>query len=120
MKDSKKPLPDTLGQYLEQGRQETGLSLRQLATATDIPLTTVARLLRDEVDNPQTDHIQQLARALELNVVNTLAYIGITPPKGLPSVAPYLRGKYKFKGEALTAAAQEIQEIIDKYERRPQ
>jgi transcriptional regulator with XRE-family HTH domain len=111
MKSSKKPLPDTLGQYLEQGRQEAGFSLRQLVGATGIPLTTIARLMKDEVENPQADLVQQLARVLELDVVDALAYIGVVRPRGLPSAKLYLREKYGLRGEV----ADEIQEIINKH-----
>ncbi|MEV6871481.1 helix-turn-helix transcriptional regulator [Amycolatopsis sp. NPDC051128] len=115
MKERKKPLPNTLGQYLEHGRQAAGLSLRQLANATDVPLTTVARLMRDEVESPQADLVQQLARVLELDVVDALAYIGVVRPRGLPSAKLYLREKFGLRGEQLDEATQEIQEIIDRH-----
>ncbi|MEV5413532.1 helix-turn-helix transcriptional regulator [Thermopolyspora sp. NPDC052614] len=106
----------TLGQYLEQGRQDAGLSLRQLAAATSIPTTTVNRLLKDEVENPSAEHLQQLAKVLELDAADVFAFIGVTPPQGLPSVAPYLRAKYNLKGEALSEAEQQIKRIIEKYD----
>jgi hypothetical protein len=48
-----------------------------------------------------------------------LGFIGVTPPEGLPSVTPYLRAKFRIKGEALDEAAREIQKIIDKYDGEP-
>jgi len=105
----------TLGQYLEQGRQTAGLSLRQLAAAAGIPMTTVNRLLKDEVESPYAEHLQSLARVLELDLADVFGFIGITPPEGLPHVAPYLRAKYKLRGEALNEAQQQLQRIIDKH-----
>ncbi len=106
----------TLGQYLEKGRQDAGLSLRQLAAASGVNIMTIRRLLGDEVESPSAEHLQQLARVLELNEADVFGYIGVTPPEGLPEVAPYLRAKHNLKGESLNKAAQEIQNIINKYD----
>lgn len=105
-----------LGQYLEQARQRAGLSLRQLAAAAHIPMSTVNHLLKDEIDRPAAEDLQQIARVLELDEVDIFAYIGVTPPKGLPGIAPYLRAKHGLRGDALSEAAREIQNIINKYD----
>ncbi len=115
MKASGKPLPSTLGQYLEKGREEAGLSLRQLASASGVHESTVNRLLKDQIENPSAEHVQQLMKVLELNLADAFAYIGVTRPRGLPNVTPYLREKYGLRGEALNEAAQEVQEIINKH-----
>ncbi|ARP71743.1 hypothetical protein LK07_20525 [Streptomyces pluripotens] len=114
MEESKKPT--TLGQYLEQGRQISGLSLRQLEAASGVNIMTIRRLLNNQVDSPSAEHVQQLVRTLELDENDAFAYIGVTPPKGLPDIAPYLRAKMGLRGEALRQAAEEIQEIIEKYD----
>jgi transcriptional regulator with XRE-family HTH domain len=115
MEGTKESASSTLGQYLEQGRQNAGLSLRQLAAASDIPMSTVNRLLKDEVESPSAEHLQQLANVLELDPAEVFAFIGVTPPQGLPSVAPYLRAKYKLSGDALSEAEQQLRRIIEKY-----
>lgn len=109
----------TLGQYLEQGRQRIGLSLRQLADASGVNVSAVNRLLKDEVDSPAAEHLQSIANVLELDTADVFAYIGVTPPKGLPGITPYLRAKHKLRGETLNKAAQEIRNIIDKYDGIP-
>jgi transcriptional regulator with XRE-family HTH domain len=93
--------------------------LRQLADASGIHVSAVNRLLKDEVESPSAEHLQQLARVLELDEAEVFAFIGVTPPKGLPSVAPYLRAKYKLHGDALSEATEEILKIIDKYDGTP-
>jgi transcriptional regulator with XRE-family HTH domain len=105
----------TLGQYLEEGRQAAGFSLRQLASASDIPMSTVNRLLKDEVESPSAEHLQRLASVLELDSTDVFAFIGVTQPQGLPTVAPYLRAKYKLSGDALSEAEQELRRIIEKH-----
>lgn len=109
----------TLGQYLEKGRQNAGMSLRQLSAASDVPTTTLRRILDNEVESPSVEHLQRIARILELDEAEIFAFIGVTPPKGLPSVAPYLRAKYKLQGEALNDATEEILKIINKYDGTP-
>lgn len=116
MNETNHPIAETLGHYLEQGRQEAGLTLRQLASASGVPKSTVGRILKGEVENPSIEHVQQLARVLELDESEAFAYIGVTPPSGLPSITPYLRAKHGLRGEALSEAAQEIQDIINKYD----
>ncbi|WP_084477487.1 helix-turn-helix domain-containing protein [Actinokineospora enzanensis] len=117
MNEAKKPT--TLGQYLEQGRQEAGLSLRQLSAASGVNLMTIRRILHDEVESPSAEHVQHLVHTLELDEADAFAFIGVTPPKGLPSVAPYLRQKHGLKGDALSEATDQIQKIIEKYNGAP-
>lgn len=109
----------SLGQYLEQGRQRAGLTLRQLAEASGVNVSAVNRLLKDEVEHPAAEHLQSIANVLELDMTDALGFIGVTPPKGLPGISPYLRAKHKFRGETLNKAAQEIQNIINKYDGIP-
>jgi transcriptional regulator with XRE-family HTH domain len=109
----------TLGQYLEKGRQDAGLSLRQLAAASGVNIMTIRRLLGDEVESPSAEQLQRLAQVLELDEAEVFAFIGITPPKGLSSIAPNLRAKFKLRGDALSEAAEEILKIINKYDGTP-
>jgi transcriptional regulator with XRE-family HTH domain len=117
MNEAKKPT--TLGQYLEQGRHDTGMSLRQLAAASGVNVMTIRRLLHDEVESPSAEHVQHLVHTLELDEADAFAYIGVTPTAGLPSVAPYLRQKHGLEGSALSEAAEQIQKIIEKYNTAP-
>ncbi|MYZ33927.1 MULTISPECIES: helix-turn-helix transcriptional regulator [unclassified Streptomyces] len=119
MNETNHSIAETLGQYLEQGRQEAGFTLRELASASGVPKSTLDRILKDQVESPPIEPVQQLARVLELDEAEAFAYIGVTPPSGLPSIAPYLRAKHGLRGQALSDAAQEIQNIINKYDGVP-
>jgi transcriptional regulator with XRE-family HTH domain len=116
---SEKPLPNTLGQYLETGRQEAGLSLRQLASASGVHESTVNRLLKDHIEKPSAEQVQQIVIALELNLTDALAYIGVVRPRGLPGTRLYLREKRGLRGQALDEATKAIEEIINKYDGIP-
>jgi transcriptional regulator with XRE-family HTH domain len=111
--------PTTLGRYLEQGRQRSGMSLRQLAAASGVNIMTIRRLLNDQVESPSAEHVQQIVHTLELDENDAFGFIGVTPPKGLPSIAPYLRAKVGLQGKDLDEATKQIQKIIDKYNNAP-
>jgi len=119
MEIEKESLSPSLGQYVEKGRQHAGLSLRQLATASEVPVRTIRRILADEVESPAAEDLQSIANVLELDLADVLGFIGVTPPKGLPDITPYLRAKHKLRGETLNKAAKEIQNIINKYDGVP-
>jgi transcriptional regulator with XRE-family HTH domain len=119
MKSRERPDSNMLGQYLEKKRQDAGMSLRRLELASGVPFTTIRRLLYGEVENPTPEHLQSIAKALKLDESEVFGLIGVTPPQGLPGVAPYLRAKFKLKGDALSEATREIQKIIDKYDGIP-
>lgn len=95
------------------------MSLRQLAAASGVNVMAIRRLLHDEVEHPSAEHVQHLVQTLELDEADAFAYIGVTPPTGLPSVAPYLRQKHGLEGDALSEATEQIQKIIEKYNTAP-
>lgn len=107
----------TLGQYLEQSRQEAGLSLRQLAASAGVHYSSVNRLLKDEVDEPVPDHLMGLAQALDLKATDLFILAGLPIPKELPSVDAMLRAEYGLSEEGLAEAKRHI-EIIAETERK--
>jgi transcriptional regulator with XRE-family HTH domain len=110
----------SLGQYLEQAREEAGISLRQLVAATGIPQTTINRLLKDEVEKPNPEHLARLADALELNPSDLFMVAGLPIPQGMPSIDALLRAEYDLPEEAVAEARRNIQAIVEKYDgRRP-
>jgi SOS-response transcriptional repressor LexA len=48
-------------------RSDSGYSLRRLAEATGIPMSSSNRLLKDEVEEPSTTSVARLAKVLDLN-----------------------------------------------------
>lgn len=105
----------TLGSYLRNQREAAGLAIRELARLSAVPSGYIAELEGGKKTHPSAEVLQKLASVLELDTADLFAFIGVTPPKGLPSVAPYLRAKYNLSGDALTEAEHHIQRIIEKY-----
>ncbi len=91
----------TLGQYLEQARDQAGLSLRQLAAASGVHPSSVNRLLKDEVDEPLPDHLMRLADALEVKASDLFLLAGLPIPHELPSVDAMLRAEYGLSEQGL-------------------
>lgn len=105
----------TPGQMLDTARQRAGLSLRQLEAITNIPRSTIDRILKDEVDNPLPEHLVTLADAVELNSTDVFIAAGLPIPTDLPSLEPYLRTKYDLPPEALAEARKSLEQILEKY-----
>jgi transcriptional regulator with XRE-family HTH domain len=108
-KSSKQNL--TLGQYLEQARQETGCSIRQLAAESGVHRSSIDRLLRDEVDEPSPDTLSRIASALELNSADLFVLAGLPIPRKLPSVDVMLRTEYGLSDKGLAEAKRNIEAI---------
>jgi transcriptional regulator with XRE-family HTH domain len=107
--------PDlTLGQYLEQARQEAGRSIRQLATESGVHRSSIDRLLRDEVEEPSPDTLSRIASALELNAADLFVLAGLPIPKKLPSVDVMLRTEYGLSDEGLAEAKRHIEAIAER------
>jgi len=96
----------SLTNLLEEARQRSGLSLRELATRAGIPKSTVIRLWDDQVASPKPNVLEALATALSVEVSDLYAAAGYTSPDGLPSFNPYLRRKY---GDLPEEAKQELE-----------
>ncbi|MFB9726867.1 helix-turn-helix transcriptional regulator [Haloechinothrix salitolerans] len=104
----------TLGSYLRTQREACDMTIRQVARLSGIQPSYIAELEAGKKANPSAEILQKIASVLELDTADLFAFIGVTPPKDLPSVAPYLRAKYNLTGDALAEAEQQIKRIIDK------
>lgn len=103
----------TLGQHLEQSRQEAGLSLRQLAAASGIHPSSVNRLLKDEVEAPSPEHLMGLAQALDIRASDLFLLAGLPIPSEPPSVDAMLRAEYGLSDEGLAEAKRHITAIAE-------
>jgi transcriptional regulator with XRE-family HTH domain len=83
-----------LGSLLKSERERAGLTVRQLADAAGLVPSTVSRLETGFIATPRPDHLQKLARALDIDVEELYAAAGYLTPGGLPELRPYLRAKY--------------------------
>ena len=102
----------TLGHYLEQARQEAGLSHRQLAAASGVHPSSVNRLLKDEVDDPLPEHLMGLAEALDVRASDLFLLAGLPIPTELPSVDAMLRAEYGLSEQGLAEAKRHIAAIV--------
>jgi transcriptional regulator with XRE-family HTH domain len=108
-----------LGAHIRQAREAAGLTLRQLAEVVGTSHSNLVKIENGQRENPPAELLQSIADALEIGATDLLGFVGVTRPKGLPSVAPYLRAKYKLHGTALEEATEQLQRIIDKYDGTP-
>jgi len=112
MARSQQKREQTLGQHLEEARQEAGYSLRQLAALSGLAMSSVNRLLKDEVEHPQADHLTALARALELNATDLFLLAGLPVPDQAASLDIMLRKGYGISDKELPELRREIEELI--------
>lgn len=111
--------PSTLGACIRQARERAGLSLRNVEAITGVSRSSIDRLERDALEHPNPGMLHRLAEALELNSDDLFAFVGYRPSGKLPSLAPYLRAKYRLPPEALAEANEALQDILDRYDRAP-
>ena len=109
----------TLGEHLEAARQQAGHSLRQLAALSGLPMSSVNRLLKDEVEQPLPDHLMALARALELNETNLFLLAGLPIPREAASLDIMLRKGYGVSDEEVPELKRQIEELIAKHHQEP-
>jgi transcriptional regulator with XRE-family HTH domain len=105
----------TLGSYLRSQREIVELSIRELARLSSVPASYITEIEGGKKTHPSAEILQKLAYVLEIDTADLFAFIGVTQPQGLPSVAPYLRAKYKLSGDALCEAERQLQHIINKH-----
>ncbi len=113
------PAPVTLGRFVRQARERMGFSFRDLAAITGISRPTLQRLELDQLSNPSPTLLHHVAEALELNSDDLFAFAGYRPSEQLPSLAPYLRAKYRLPPHAVAEAHAALQGILEKYDRTP-
>ena len=99
--------PPTLGQRLDEARGRAGYNMRKLAEVTGIPMTSIFRLIKDEIAEPSPTSLVRLAEALDLNPSELFALAGLPHP-GLDDL---LRNQYGLPDEAIA----EIHAVITKH-----
>jgi transcriptional regulator with XRE-family HTH domain len=105
----------TLGQVIRQAREEAGLSMRQLEATSGVGRMAIQRLEQDEVEKPAAGHLVHLAQALELNETDLFLLAGLAVPRQTASLDVLLRKEYGLPDEAVAEATENIQRLIEKY-----
>jgi transcriptional regulator with XRE-family HTH domain len=101
MAKERKTPTKTLGDTVRRARRAAGLSLRACATAAAVDNTWLARVERGDYTSPDPRHLQQVARALDIDVTDLYVAAGYQNGKSLPTFAPYLRAKYELPADAV-------------------
>lgn len=99
-----------LGEYLRHHRQRLGYSLRQAAKLVGIDFTYLGKLEQGLYRHPNPEHLQALARVLEVDPEELLTVAAYEGRDDVPSVTPYLRAKHP---ELPEAALTQIAEYVE-------
>jgi len=103
-----------LGRLLRTRRTALGKSLRQIADATGLTISTLSDIETGVNLTPQPDTLKKLAAGLQLPISDLFVTADWLPADELPTLKPYLRAKYHGLDE------QAITDIEDYANRRAQ
>lgn len=103
-----------LGAFIKRHRATRGLSLEAVAQEVGVPRSTIFRMERGEVDSPDPEKLQRLARALDVDFEELFTLAGHVAP--VPALEPYLRRKYELSDEAIEKA----ERYLDRLRRQDQ
>lgn len=111
MNNSDLPLADALRRH----RHRAGLTVRELAAKSGLTPATVSRLETGHIESPRPEHLQRLARALDVDIEEFYALAGYLMPEGLPELRPYLRAKYGLPERAAQQLDEYFQALRDQW-----
>lgn len=100
----------TLASRVREGRERTGLTLREVATLVGIHHSVLGRIEAGEVTNPAPRVVESLAEVLELDSTELLGFIGVKDR--VPEPKLYFRKAYNLSDEDAEAAASQVETII--------
>ncbi|MFZ0664667.1 MAG: helix-turn-helix transcriptional regulator [Acidimicrobiales bacterium] len=91
----------SLGDFIRSRRTSMGVSLADAAESSDLDPSYWNKLENGHYQNPAPQHLQTIARVLEVPVEDLYGLAGYDIPERLPSFQPYLRAKYNLPQEAV-------------------
>lgn len=107
------PSPRTLAATVRKYRERAGLSIRQLAALAGLHHSYLARLENGDNDRPTPEVLQGIARALKIDAVKLLRFIGVKPaPAKLPAPRVYFRRAYHLNADEAAEAERQIENIL--------
>jgi transcriptional regulator with XRE-family HTH domain len=101
-----------LGRAIRRKREERGLGVRGLETASGVNVSSIVSLERGDILAPQPDTLKALAAALNVPVSDLFTVAGWLPADELPTLKPYLRAKYRELDEAAIADLEHYAETL--------
>lgn len=109
------PSDRTVGQIIEDAREAAGTTLRALSETTGIPLTSLHRLVHDQVSRPEPAHLVILADVLNVPRGRLLAAAGYPRPVVAESVDAALRRAYDLPDEAFDEIHAAVADVVERY-----
>ncbi len=101
---------------LTTARERQGISARELAKRSGVAASNIVRLERGEIARPNTETLDALASALDLDGARLYEAAGYQRPAALPTFTPYLRSKYSgLPPAARTELETSFAKIAEKY-----
>ena len=104
-----------LAASMRERRQLLGVSASELARRANVSPGTITRLELAQIPNPHIESLRAIADALQMPITDLLASGSWVRRDELPTLAPYLRTKYR---DMPAAAVQEIEAHFDDVARR--
>jgi len=86
---------EELGRHIRETREAQQLSTRALAEKASVNQATIVRIERGEFAWSKPEVMSRIAEALGLSASELFARADVLRPADLPSLAPYLRTKYR-------------------------
>jgi transcriptional regulator with XRE-family HTH domain len=107
----------SLGECIRQARLGQRLSGAQLARRAGVHPSNISRIESGETASPTPELLRRIARALDLDQADLLAYLGLTVPRSALPLRTYLRTTYpSLPDEALQEAEDAVVQIAERYE----
>ncbi len=103
-----------LAELLVSRRTAKSLSIRGVASAAGVDVTTVFNLEQGRVEQPKAAKLQAIGGVLGIPAADLYAVVGWLPPAELPAFRPYLRSKYR---DLPPEAVKEIESVFDRVAR---
>ncbi|HEX9776013.1 MAG TPA: helix-turn-helix transcriptional regulator [Actinomycetota bacterium] len=100
-----------LGDRIKKARKAKGLSLRGLADAVGMGVSTIHLLEEGTVKEPRPAKLARIAEALELPMRELYDIVGYEVPGDLPELPVYLRSKYKLSQDEIGQLDEVFQRI---------
>ncbi len=91
----------TLGDYVKGRRESRGLNYYGAAEESGLDHTYWRKLEDGQYSAPSPKALAAIATTIHAPIGDLYALVGYAAPAGLPSFAPYLRGKYHLPPEAI-------------------
>jgi transcriptional regulator with XRE-family HTH domain len=104
------------GKMIKARRKELKVERTVAAETTGMDVSTLYRLERGQILNPDPAKLELLAKALKLRLADVLTAAGYPATRALPEPGLYLRAKYRdLSSDELAALSEEVSAVLERY-----